>query len=68
MVSRPLIAQGYSLAEEVANSISHGIGLVFGGGGRSSGGLRTCRPGKESVTGADKGQKVLQGEAGLQGE
>jgi hemolysin III len=30
MVSRPLIAQGYSLAEEVANSISHGIGLVFG--------------------------------------
>ena len=30
MVSRPLIAQGYSLAEEVANSISHGIGPVFG--------------------------------------
>ena len=30
MVSRPLIAQGYSLAEEIANSISHGIGLVFG--------------------------------------
>lgn len=30
MVSRPLIAQGYSLAEEVANSISHGIGTVFG--------------------------------------
>ena len=30
MASRPLIAQGYSLAEEVANSISHGIGLVFG--------------------------------------
>lgn len=30
MVSKPLIAQGYSLAEEVANSISHGIGLVFG--------------------------------------
>ena len=26
----PLITQGYSLAEEVANSISHGIGLVFG--------------------------------------
>ncbi|MDI5808324.1 hemolysin III family protein, partial [Salmonella enterica subsp. enterica serovar Anatum] len=22
--------QGYSLAEEIANSISHGIGLVFG--------------------------------------
>lgn len=30
MVSRPLIAQGYSLAEEIANSISHGIGLVLG--------------------------------------
>jgi hemolysin III len=30
MVSKPLIAQGYSLAEEIANSISHGIGLVFG--------------------------------------
>lgn len=30
MVSRPLIAQGYSLAEEIANSISHGIGPVFG--------------------------------------
>lgn len=30
MASRPLIAQGYSLAEEVANSISHGIGTVFG--------------------------------------
>ena len=30
MVSKPLMAQGYSLAEEVANSISHGIGLVFG--------------------------------------
>ena len=30
MASRPLIAQGYSLAEEVANSISDGIGLVFG--------------------------------------
>ena len=29
MVSRPLIAQGYSLAEEVANSISHGIGGVW---------------------------------------
>lgn len=29
MVSRPLIAQGYSLAEEVANSISHGIGPGF---------------------------------------
>ncbi|QKN80585.1 PAQR family membrane homeostasis protein TrhA [Scandinavium goeteborgense] len=30
MVSKPLITQGYSLAEEIANSISHGIGLVFG--------------------------------------
>ena len=30
MASRPLIAQRYSLAEEVANSISHGIGSVFG--------------------------------------
>ncbi|MFH4294796.1 hemolysin III family protein, partial [Acinetobacter baumannii] len=28
MVRKPLIIQGYSLAEEVANSISHGIGLV----------------------------------------
>lgn len=30
MARKPLIAKGYSLAEEVANSISHGIGLVFG--------------------------------------
>lgn len=30
MVDKPLIAQGYSLAEEIANSISHGIGLVLG--------------------------------------
>ncbi|MBS0849360.1 hemolysin III family protein [Citrobacter sp. JGM124] len=30
MVRKPLVAHGYSLAEEVANSISHGIGLVFG--------------------------------------
>ena len=30
MGRKPLITQGYSLAEEVANSISHGIGLVFG--------------------------------------
>jgi len=30
MVSKPLIEKGYSLAEEIANSISHGIGLVFG--------------------------------------
>ncbi len=30
MVQKPLIAQEYSLAEEIANSISHGIGLVFG--------------------------------------
>ncbi|MBK0015570.1 hemolysin III family protein [Kosakonia cowanii] len=30
MVKKPLIAKGYTLAEEIANSISHGIGLVFG--------------------------------------
>jgi len=30
MVSKPLIEKGYSLAEEIANSIRHGIGLVFG--------------------------------------
>ncbi|QDY42918.1 PAQR family membrane homeostasis protein TrhA [Candidatus Pantoea soli] len=30
MVQHRLIAQGYSLAEEIANSISHGIGCVFG--------------------------------------
>lgn len=30
MVSKPLIEKGYSLAEEIANSISHGIGLMFG--------------------------------------
>lgn len=30
MVRQPSITQGYSLAEEIANSISHGIGLVFG--------------------------------------
>lgn len=29
-MKKPLMAQGYSLAEEIANSISHGIGLVFG--------------------------------------
>ena len=29
MVQKPLIKQGYSLAEEIANSGSHGIGLVF---------------------------------------
>ncbi len=28
--AKPLMTQGYSLAEEIANSISHGIGLVFG--------------------------------------
>lgn len=28
--SEALIKQGYSLAEEIANSVSHGIGLVFG--------------------------------------
>lgn len=30
MVNKPFISQGYTLAEEIANSISHGIGLVFG--------------------------------------
>ncbi|MBK4716318.1 MULTISPECIES: PAQR family membrane homeostasis protein TrhA [Tenebrionibacter/Tenebrionicola group] len=30
MVRKPLIAHGYTLAEEIANSISHGVGLVFG--------------------------------------
>jgi len=30
MAQNRLIAQGYSLAEEIANSISHGIGCIFG--------------------------------------
>ncbi len=30
MTGKTLLAQGYSLAEEVANSISHGIGFIFG--------------------------------------
>ena len=30
MVQNRIIAQGYSLAEEIANSISHGIGCLFG--------------------------------------
>ncbi|QKJ88532.1 hemolysin III family protein [Paramixta manurensis] len=30
MSGKGLLAQGYSLAEEIANSISHGIGCVFG--------------------------------------
>lgn len=30
MADKPMKALGYSLAEEIANSISHGIGLVFG--------------------------------------
>lgn len=29
MVRQPFITSGYSLAEEIANSITHGIGLVF---------------------------------------
>ncbi|WP_410013608.1 PAQR family membrane homeostasis protein TrhA [Sodalis sp. C49] len=29
-MANKLLAQGYSLAEEIANSISHGIGLIFG--------------------------------------
>ncbi|WP_158783948.1 hemolysin III family protein [Pantoea sp. BAV 3049] len=30
MAEKTLLAHGYSLAEEVANSISHGIGFIFG--------------------------------------
>ena len=30
MDKKPLIKQGYSLAEEIANSISHGVGFVLG--------------------------------------
>lgn len=30
MAKTPLPAQGYSVAEEIANSISHGIGCLFG--------------------------------------
>lgn len=30
MVKKGILAEGYSLAEEVANSISHGIGFIFG--------------------------------------
>ena len=30
MAQNRIIAQGYSLAEEIANSISHGIGCIFG--------------------------------------
>ncbi|MEC5342848.1 hemolysin III family protein [Brenneria populi] len=30
MMAKNLWASGYSLAEEIANSVSHGIGLVFG--------------------------------------
>ena len=30
MIQNRLIAQGYSLAEEIANSISHGLGCLFG--------------------------------------
>ncbi len=29
-MANKLLAQGYSLAEEIANSVSHGIGLIFG--------------------------------------
>ena len=29
MVQKPLIKQGYSLAEEIANSVSHGIVWSF---------------------------------------
>lgn len=30
MAQNRILAQGYSLAEEIANSISHGIGCIFG--------------------------------------
>lgn len=30
MTNKNLLAQGYSVAEEIANSISHGIGFIFG--------------------------------------
>ncbi|WP_342754162.1 hemolysin III family protein [Pantoea sp. MBD-2R] len=30
MANKKLLDQGYSLAEEIANSISHGIGFIFG--------------------------------------
>jgi len=30
MVKHPVLVQGYSVAEEIANSVSHGIGCVFG--------------------------------------
>lgn len=29
-MANKLLAEGYSLAEEIANSVSHGIGLIFG--------------------------------------
>jgi hemolysin III len=29
-MANKLLAQGYSMAEEIANSVSHGIGLIFG--------------------------------------
>jgi len=30
MAQNRILAQGYSVAEEIANSISHGIGCIFG--------------------------------------
>lgn len=30
MAEKPLLAKGYTLAEEIANSVSHGIGCVLG--------------------------------------
>ncbi|QWA12025.1 hemolysin III family protein [Sodalis ligni] len=29
-MANKLLAQGYTLAEEIANSVSHGVGLIFG--------------------------------------
>ena len=30
MANKNVLAEGYSLAEEIANSISHGTGCIFG--------------------------------------
>ncbi|WP_313160247.1 hemolysin III family protein, partial [Mixta calida] len=30
MANKNVLAEGYSLAEEIANSISHGLGCIFG--------------------------------------
>ena len=47
MVQKPLIKQGYSLAEEIANSVSHGIGVGvwyrWAGVATGSGGGSQCQ-------------------------